>query len=110
MILSYQAQLDEIAFPFQNKEKIENYQFDQAVHILFRTESDIKWIPYHPMHISNYTRVHFDVASNIMVMHFYTEVKMFTIVTQIQWLKDLLYQKPSLTGRWHILLEYPIAH
>ena len=59
MISSNQAQFDERIFPFQNKEMTEKYQSDQATDILFRTESDVKWIPYNPLHIGNYTRVHF---------------------------------------------------
>ena len=86
MMSSNQAQFDETVFPFRNKEMIEKYQSDQATDILFQTESDVKWIKYNPLHISNYTRVHFDVASNMMVMRVNTEVNTFTRITQIQWL------------------------
>ena len=68
MMLSNQAKVDETAFPFRNKEMIEKYQSDQSTDILFQTESNVKWIPYNPLHISNYTRVHFDPASDLMVM------------------------------------------
>ena len=78
MISSNQAQFDERIFPFQNKEMTEKYQSDQATDILFRTESDVKWIPYNPLHISNYTRVHFDQASDMMVMRVNTETNSFT--------------------------------
>ncbi len=59
-------------------------------YILFQTESDVEWIKYNPLHISNYTRVHFDVASDMMVMRVNTEVNTFTRITQIQWLQDKL--------------------
>ena len=86
MISSNQAQFDERIFPFRNKEMIEKYQLDQATDILFRIESDVKWIPYNPLHISNYTRVHFDPASEMMVMHANKETNSFTQVTQLKWL------------------------
>ena len=85
MISSNQAQFDERIFPFRNKEMIEKYQSDQATDILFRTESDVKWITYNPLHISNYTRVHFDPASDMMVMRVNTETNSFTRVTQLKW-------------------------
>ena len=88
MISSNQAQFDERIFPFRNKEMIEKYQSDQATDILFRTESDVKWITYNPLHISNYTRVHFDPASDMMVMRVNTETNSFTRVTQLKWLRD----------------------
>ena len=88
MISSNQAQFHERIFPFRNKEMIEKYQSDQAPDILFRTESDGKWIPYNLLQISNYTRVHFDPASDMMVMRVNTETNSFTRVTQLTWLRD----------------------
>ena len=69
---------------------IEKYQSDQSTDILFQTESDVKWIPYNPLHISNYTRVHFDPASDLMVMRVNTETNSFTRVTQNKWIQDKL--------------------
>ena len=83
MMSSNQAQFDERNFPFWNKEMIEKYQSDQATDILFRTDSDVKWIPYNPLHISNNTRVHFDPASDMMVMRVNAETNSFTRVAQM---------------------------
>ncbi len=90
MMSSNQAQFDETVFPFRNKEVIEKYQSDQSTDILFRTESDVKWIPYNLLYISNYTRVHFDPASDLMVMRVNTETNSFTRVTQNKWIQDKL--------------------
>ena len=87
MISSNQAQFDERIFPFRNKEMMKKYQSDQATDILFRTDSDVKWIPYNQLHISIYTRVHFDLASDLMVMRVNTEANSFTRVTQLKWLR-----------------------
>ena len=111
MMSSNQAQFDKTVFPFLNKEMIEKYQSDQATDILFRTESDVKWIPYNPLLISNYTRVHFDLASDMMVMRVNMEANLFTRVTNSNGSETSLhYPTLSLTSRLHILLEYPIAH
>ena len=50
----------------------------------------VKWITYNPLHISNYTRVHFDPASDLMVMRVNTETNSFTRVNQLKWLQDKL--------------------
>ena len=91
MISPNQAQFDKRIFPFRNREMIEKYQSDQATDILFRKEStysDVKWIPYNQLHISNDTRVHFDQASDMMLMRVNTETNSFTRVTQLKWLRD----------------------
>ena len=67
---------------------IQKHLPDQATDILFRTESDVKWIPFNPLHISNYSRVDFDPASDMMVMRVNTETNSFTRVTQLKWLRD----------------------
>ena len=69
---------------------VEQYQSDNSTDILFRSPSDVKWIPYNRLHIGNYTRVHYDSTSDVMVMRINTEVNTYTRVTQIQWLQDTL--------------------
>ena len=69
---------------------IEKYLSDMSTDILFRTESDMKWIPKNRLHIGNYTRVHYDITSDMMVLRVYMEVNTFTQVTQVQWLQDKL--------------------
>jgi hypothetical protein len=65
---------------------IKKFQSDQATDILFLTESDVEWVKYYPLHISNYTRVHFDVASDMIVVrvNIMMKVNTFSRVTQIQ--------------------------
>ena len=42
------------------------------------------------LHIANYTRVHYDSTSDVMVMRVNTEANTYTRVTQRQWLMDKL--------------------
>ena len=69
---SNQAKFDEGVFPFRKQKVVEQYQSDNSTDILYRSPSDVKWIPYNKLHISNYTRVHFDPASDVMVMRINT--------------------------------------
>ena len=50
----------------------------------------MKWVPYNKLHVSNYTRVHYDSTSDVMVMRVNTCADTFTRVTQAQWLIDKL--------------------
>ena len=94
---SNQAQFDETVFPFRKKMMVEQYQSDNSTDILLRSPSDVKWIPYNRLHIGNYTRVHYDSTSDVMVMCVNTEVNTYALVTQIQWLQDkLAWSKPVL--------------
>ena len=48
------------------------------------------WIPYNKLHVGNYTRVHYDPTSDVMVLRIETEKDTYTRVTQKQWLMDKL--------------------
>jgi hypothetical protein len=87
---SNQEQFDEGGFPFRKKQVVEQYQSDNKTGILYRSPSDIKWIPCNKLHISNYARVHYDSTSDVMVMRVNTESNSYTRVTQHQWLMDML--------------------
>ena len=87
---SNQAKFDEYCFPFRNQKMVEKYQSDNSTDILYKTPSDVNWIPYNRLHIANYTRVHYDSASDVMVMRVNTEANTYTQVTQRQWLMDKL--------------------
>ena len=77
-------------FRFGRRRWSSKYQFDNSTDILFQPLSDVKWIPNNRLHIGNYTMVHYDSTSDVMVMHINTEVNTYTRVTQIQWLQDKL--------------------
>jgi hypothetical protein len=65
---SNQARFDEYSFPFGKQKMVEQFQSDNSTYILYENLSDGKWIPYNKWHIANYTRVHYDSTSDIMVM------------------------------------------
>ncbi len=67
---------------------VEQFLSDNSTYILYKTPSDVKWIPYNKLDIANYTRAHYDPTSDVMVMRVNTEVNTYTRVTQRQWLLD----------------------
>ena len=68
LMTSNQVKFDEYLFPFRKQKMVEQYQSDNSTDILFSTPSNVKWIPYNRLHLANYTRVHFDSTSDVMVM------------------------------------------
>ena len=113
MMSSNQAKFDEDLFPFRKEKVVEQYQSDQSTDILYRSQSNVKWIPYNRLHISNYTRIHYDSASDMMVMRVNTEANTYTRVTQHQWLMEKLdlskavleEQQANLAGISHSTLK-----
>jgi hypothetical protein len=87
---SNQVKFDEYLFPFRKQKMVEQYQSDNSTDILFSTPSNVKWIPYNRLHLANYTRVHFDSTSDVMVMLINTETNTYTRVTQTRYLLDKL--------------------
>jgi hypothetical protein len=78
-------------FPFRKKKIEEQYQSDNSTDVLCCISSDVKWIPYNnKLHVANYTRVHYDQTSDIMVMRVNTVENTYTRVTQLKWLQDKL--------------------
>jgi hypothetical protein len=67
---------------------VEQVQSDDSTDKLYRNQSDVKLVPSNLWHIANYTRVHYNTTSDIMVMLANTEVNRYTLVTQHQWLMD----------------------
>jgi hypothetical protein len=68
LLSTNKAQFDEHVFPFHKRSIINEFQRDNSVDILFQAPSDIKWAPYNHLHSNNYTRVHYDLVSDVMVM------------------------------------------
>jgi hypothetical protein len=79
-----QAQFDEHMFPFRRRSIVNKFQQDNSVDILFQAPSYIKWAPYNCLHTSNYTRVHYDTVSDVMVTSVNSSPNTFVSVTPSQ--------------------------
>jgi hypothetical protein len=47
---------------------VEQHLSDNSTDILFQQASDVKWVPYNKLHVSNYRKVHHDKMSNVVVL------------------------------------------
>ncbi len=83
-----QARFDEYSFLFRQQKMVEQFQSDNSTDILYKNPSDVKWVPYNWLHITNYARVHENLTSDVMVMLANSEVNTYGRlgVTQCQWL------------------------
>ncbi len=55
-----QLQFDEHSFPFCKTSIIDKFLMDNATDGLYQDASAVKWITYNMLHISKYSRVHYD--------------------------------------------------
>ena len=76
---------------------VEQFQSDNSTDILFTNPSDVAWIPYNKLHIAEYTRVHYDPTSDVMVMRVQSKDNTFTRVTQLKWCMDKLDLAKAVT-------------
>ena len=66
------------------------FQSDNSTDILFTHPLDVTWIHYNKLHAADYTRVHYDSTSDVMVMRVESKVNTFTRVNQLKWCMDKL--------------------
>ncbi len=71
LMTSNQARFDEFSFPFRKQKMVEQFQSDNSTDMLYINLSEVKWIPgpipFNKLHITNYTRVHYDSTSDVVV-------------------------------------------
>ena len=65
---SNQVKVSEHEFPFRNRKMIDQFLSDNSTDILNQHASEVKWEPYNKLHVANYTRVHYDTKSDVVVL------------------------------------------
>ncbi len=85
-----QAQFDEHVFSFRKRSIVDKFQRDNSVDIFFQAPSNIKWTTYNRLHVSNYTKIHYDTVSDIMVMRVNSAPETYVRVTQKQYDMEML--------------------
>ena len=60
-----QARFDEHEFPFRKRKMVEQHLSDNSTDILFQQASEVIWVPYNKLHVSNYSKVHHDKMSDV---------------------------------------------
>ena len=61
-----QVRFNEHDFSFRKRKMVEQHLSD-STDILFHQASNVKWVPYNKLHVSNYRKVHHDQMSNVVV-------------------------------------------
>ncbi len=58
-----QERFDEYEFLFRKRKMVEQHLSDNSTDILIQQASDVIWVPYNTLHVSNYRKVHHDKLS-----------------------------------------------
>ena len=91
IMLCNQAKFDELFFPYRTREILERDKDDHRTNILGRVPSGSKWIPYDKSIASNlYEKVHYDSASDVLILRLTTEPNTYIKTTQLQYYRNIL--------------------
>jgi hypothetical protein len=90
-MLCNQARFDELFFPYQTREILERDKDNHSTNTLGRVPSGSKWIPYDKSIASNlYEKVHYDSASDVLILRLTTEPNTYIKTTQLQYYRNIL--------------------
>jgi hypothetical protein len=91
LMLCNQAKFDELLFPYRKQEIINQDKEDHLTNILTYAPPGSKWIPYDKTTPSNlYEKVHYDRASDTLILRLTNEQDTYTKTTQLQFFRDIL--------------------
>ncbi len=63
-----QVKFDEHDFPFWKRKMVEQHLSDNSTDNLFQQASNVTWVPYNKLHVSNHRIVHHDQMSDVVVL------------------------------------------
>ncbi len=81
-----QVRFDEHEFPVWKRQMVEQHLSDNSTDILFQQGSDVKWVQYNKLHVSNYCKAHHDKMSYVVVLKVESQKNTFTLAI---WSKNL---------------------
>ncbi len=61
---------------------------DNFTHILFQQASDVRWVPYNNLHVSNYCKVHHDKMSDVVILIVESQKNTYTRAIWSKYLPD----------------------
>ena len=61
---------------------------DNSTDILFQQASDVIWVPYNKLHVSNYRKVHYDEMSDVVVLKLESQKNTYTRAILSKFLAD----------------------
>ena len=80
---------------------VEQHLSDNSTDILFQQASDVIWVPYNKLHVSNYRKVHHDKMSDVIVLKVESQKNTFTRAILSKFLADsneLLRIRDNISG------------
>ena len=80
---SNQVNFDEHEFPYRKRKMVEQHLSDNSTDILFQQASNVTWVPYNKLHVSNYSKVHHDKMSDVVVLKVESQKNTYTSPTWI---------------------------
>ena len=86
-----QAKFDELFFPYRSRKILKRDKDNHPTNILGIVPSGSKWIPYDKSIPSSlYEKVHYDSASDDLILRLTTEPNTYTKTTQMQYYRNIL--------------------
>ncbi len=67
---------------------VEQFLSDNSTDILFKSASDAKWVVYNKLHVANYSKVHHNKVSDVIVLQVNSQENTFTRVLMHKWVLD----------------------
>jgi hypothetical protein len=83
-----QVRFNEQEFPFQKRKVVEQHLSDNSTDILFQQPSNVTWVPYNKLHVSNYHKVHHDKMGDVVVLKVVSQKNTFTRAIWSKYLAD----------------------
>jgi hypothetical protein len=68
---------------------------------MHQAASLVKWVPYNKLHVSKYSRVHYDKTSDLMVLQVNRSENTFVQVAETQFNIDMLDQLKAVAFGHH---------
>ncbi len=87
-MISNQVKFNEHEFPFWKQKMVEQVLSDNSTDILFKSASDVKWFVYNKLHVGNYSKVHHDKVSDVIILRVNSQENTFTRVLMNKWVLD----------------------
>jgi hypothetical protein len=82
IMTSNQVKFSEHEFPFQTRKMVDQFLLDNITDILYQHASNVTWVHYKKLHVSNYEKVHYDTVSDLDVLKVMSKEKTYTSAIQ----------------------------
>jgi hypothetical protein len=82
------VKFNEHEFPFREQKTVIQFVLANSTDILFKSASDVTWVVYNKLHVGDYSKVHHDKVSGVIVLRVTSQENTFTRVMMHKWVLD----------------------